>query len=327
MESVEVSGARRSALLFCLLLAILGAWWTAERARKIDDEIDAALAGDQTRMLAVRREALWGSKRYDETGFVRMEPPRKGEWLARIPEPGQTFTEYTHDCRNRLAKGREMIALRPLGPLTPRARAVIEPIRGFCAAFFGTEVRLLEELPLPDSTFQKDRNQYDVTPLLAFLDAERGPDELVHAGILDRDLCWVGQLPNFCFGGASLDRPVGVYSVHRFGLGVVPEPLYRKRAFQLVAHELGHILGMKHCIYYRCLMNGANSLEESDGTPCHLCPVCEKKLRWNLGVERRPRELALAKVFRQEGLVEEAEWAEARADKAGVAANAVSTGK
>ena len=36
------------------------------------------------------------------------------------------------------------------------------------------------------------------------------------------------------------------------------------RCLKVFAHETCHILGMKHCVYYKCLMNGSNHLEEFD---------------------------------------------------------------
>lgn len=38
------------------------------------------------------------------------------------------------------------------------------------------------------------------------------------------------------------------------------------------------MFGLKHCIYYNCLMNGSNSLDESDQKPLEPCPVCMRKL-------------------------------------------------
>jgi len=29
-------------------------------------------------------------------------------------------------------------------------------------------------------------------------------------------------------------------------------------------HEIGHMFGLKHCVYYECLMNGIMSVEEQD---------------------------------------------------------------
>uniref|UniRef100_A0A7S3XHA7 Uncharacterized protein n=1 Tax=Oxyrrhis marina TaxID=2969 RepID=A0A7S3XHA7_OXYMA len=42
-------------------------------------------------------------------------------------------------------------------------------------------------------------------------------------------------------------------------------------------HELGHLLGMRHCIYFRCLMNGNNGPGDSAGRTTFLCPVCLRK--------------------------------------------------
>ncbi len=42
------------------------------------------------------------------------------------------------------------------------------------------------------------------------------------------------------------------------------------------------MFGVRHCIYYQCLMNGCNHLEESDGRPLELCVVCLRKLQSNI---------------------------------------------
>ena len=51
-----------------------------------------------------------------------------------------------------------------------------------------------------------------------------------------------------------------------------------RRCFRLISHEMCHVLGLRHCIYYSCLMNGVNNDEEMDRTPLHLCPICLRKL-------------------------------------------------
>lgn len=59
---------------------------------------------------------------------------------------------------------------------------------------------------------------------------------------------------------------------------VFDDALFLERCFGVLAHEMGHVLGMEHCVYYQCLMGGSNSLEESDAGPLHLCPVDLRKL-------------------------------------------------
>jgi archaemetzincin len=39
------------------------------------------------------------------------------------------------------------------------------------------------------------------------------------------------------------------------------------RSAKVLLHEIGHLFNLKHCKYYRCLMNGSNSLEESERKP------------------------------------------------------------
>jgi archaemetzincin len=72
------------------------------------------------------------------------------------------------------------------------------------------------------------------------------------------------------------------------GMGFDPETdfhLCLRRTLSTASHETGHILGMAHCTAYSCLMNGSNHQEEKDRRPMHLCPVCLRKLCWNLQVE------------------------------------------
>jgi len=40
-----------------------------------------------------------------------------------------------------------------------------------------------------------------------------------------------------------------------------------KRALKIVTHEFCHMFGMRHCVYYHCLMNGAMEAEEEDKKP------------------------------------------------------------
>jgi archaemetzincin len=266
--------------------------------------IERLLHDEELTGLDRRRHEVWGH--YDERGEERLSPPREGEWLARFVEQGETVDEYEAHCKNRRRPGRETIALRPLGPLGARAQAALEPIRAFTAAWFGLDTKLLDVAPLPSAAYSRERDQHDVTPLLASIVKEVGDDELMHAGIADKDLSWTAHVPNYVFGGASLTERVGVYSLERFSRGDPKEPLYRGRAFKLLAHELGHILSLPHCIYYRCVMNGSNALPETDATPLHLCPVCFEKIRWNLGFDPAPRAAALAKLLREQGLEEDA---------------------
>ena len=57
------------------------------------------------------------------------------------------------------------------------------------------------------------------------------------------------------------------------------------RCVKTAAHEICHVLGMTHCPYYECLMNGSNLVTEADIKPFALCPICLRKLVSYLEIE------------------------------------------
>lgn len=54
---------------------------------------------------------------------------------------------------------------------------------------------------------------------------------------------------------------------------------------KVVNHELCHTFGMRHCIYYTCLMNGSNGYNEASTKDSHLCPICTRKLQYAIGFD------------------------------------------
>ena len=48
------------------------------------------------------------------------------------------------------------------------------------------------------------------------------------------------------------------------------------------SHEFLHMLSMQHCKTFACVLNGSNSLQESDKKPLILCPQCLQKLNYAL---------------------------------------------
>jgi archaemetzincin len=92
----------------------------------------------------------------------------------------------------------------------------------------------------------------------------------------------------------------------------------RKRCCRVIAHEIGHMAGIGHCIYLRCLMNGSSSLAESDRRPLHLCPIDLRKLQWLVGFEFEERYRRLQQFWREAGDAHEAAWVAGRLHDAAV---------
>ena len=69
------------------------------------------------------------------------------------------------------------------------------------------------------------------------------------------------------------------------------------------------MLTIKHCVFYKCTMNGTNSLDEMDQQPLHACPVDLLKLQHNLGFDVAERYRRLAAFYDKHDLPLDAHFA------------------
>jgi archaemetzincin len=127
-----------------------------------------------------------------------------------------------------------------------------------------------------------------------------------------------------------LRRRVGVFSFVRFDPAFTGERRTRRtgrevllRSFKVMAHEIGHMFGMHHCLSYLCCMNGTNSVRELDGQPLHLCPRCLRKLEHAVRFDAVERYRRLSALYRRSGLMHEHVWMSRRLRTMGAAREAV----
>ena len=50
-----------------------------------------------------------------------------------------------------------------------------------------------------------------------------------------------------------------------------------RNCLHTMTHEIGHMFGIRHCIYYHCLLNGSNGPHDSAGST-FMCPIDLRKL-------------------------------------------------
>jgi archaemetzincin len=176
----------------------------------------------------------------------------------------------------------------------------------YAGAYFGLEARLLDPIPMPGDAHVFPRDQHRSSAVLAHL-ADRAPaGALVYLGVTDQDLFAPGK--KFVFGEGSLESRTGICSLARLEGS-------DRRALKLMTHEAGHILSIAHCTAWRCVMQGSNTLDESDGHPLHLCPDDLRKLVWNTGVDPASRYRALAAMYTRWNWVDDARWTAERASQ------------
>jgi archaemetzincin len=121
---------------------------------------------------------------------------------------------------------------------------------------------------------------------------------------------------NYVFGQANLRERVGVWSLHRLGRPDADEVNFKLtllRTLKIASHETGHMFSVQHCKKYECVMNGSNSLDETDRHPLDACPECVAKLCWAAGADPRERYARLAAFCAEHGLTREQSFFEASA--------------
>lgn len=256
----------------------------------------------------------------DPKDFGTLGTQGPGDWLAEHHEAGQTFRAYQQAPGRQPTPTARTIVLQPIGHPGVSTPAV----SAFTEAWFGLPVRLEEGAPIQSTGATARMNpseghpQWLTTDLLTWLEGRVAPDTFALVGIAGPDLYphpdW-----NFVFGQATYHQGVGVWSVARLGRDYgasrgrpAGSPRLLRRVFKLMAHEVGHMYGMQHCTHFSCVMNGSNSLAETDQAPLHLGPVCLRKLLHSSGQDPAERYRKLEALYREFRLVEEADWVAGR---------------
>jgi archaemetzincin len=258
----------------------------------------------------------------DDSDFQKKGEPKPGDWLDRFEERGQSFRRYVRSRPVRAREEGEVLAFLPVGRFSAIEKRVFERTVELARVWFDLDARVLESRPLPREGWQRfhlGRTQYRTGYFLRnLLPDNMPPDAVCLFGVTMADL-YVDENWNFVFGAASLRGRVGVYSFVRYFASFRGELdddrarlLALRRACKVVVHEIGHTFGMEHCIRYECLMNGSNSLEETDRQPLRLCPPCLKKLQWNRGFNVVERYRKLSAFFKRCALLPEARRTDAR---------------
>jgi len=256
--------------------------------------------------------------------FDPIPEPGPGDWLGVARERGQTFERFARAVPGPGQEGQQQIYLRPVGDFMPGHSQVVDQLQRFGTRFFASDLRLLGPLLVEDNGITTRQNRFtDVVQLntrdiLAALARDVAPDARCVLGITDYDL-YPHDTWSFVFGEALLGDRVGVFSIARYDPAFYGKPpgdptLLVRRSCKVLAHETCHMLGMPHCVFFNCLMNGSNHLAESDRRPPHLCPVDLRKLQWALGFDVVDRYRALRAFWRDAGADDEAAWLERRID-------------
>jgi archaemetzincin len=260
----------------------------------------------------------------DSPHFAPLREPSPDDWLASHKEPGQTVAQFIAKPPNTPTAERSVIYIVPIGEF-PSLAPSMQTFERYAEAFFQLDVTILE--PITVESLNATTREWDYGPqlrtdeALVALGRLLPEDGFLLAGLTMTDL-YPGDDWNFVFGYASLENRVAIYSLLRFDPLIIDprrtatleerRALILRRGLKLMSHELTHAFGMRHCIHYDCLMNGANHIGETDSHPMHACPVCLRKLHVATGFDPVVRYEQLGEFYREHGLLEQATWVSVR---------------
>ena len=252
--------------------------------------------------------------------FEPIPIPKPVDWLDEHFEAGQTLNDFKNLSWNKPDEIRSRIYLQPLGEFPEAQSPSLELLKEYAEAYFTMEIEVLPSFSLKKQTFTTRINPYTrnlqilTTDVLEMLKEKLPSDGFCILAITMQDL-YPHPSWNFVFGQASLIDRVGVYSFARYDpvfygnvRGKDYQKVLLKRSFKVLVHEMSHIFGLKHCIFYKCVLNGSNHLEESDARPLHLCPVCLRKLQFSIGFDVKKRYQKLLAFYKKVGFEKEALW-------------------
>ena len=231
-----------------------------------------------------------------------MPRPKRDDWLAlggagEGDRRGQSFKDFARPGPHRTfpTANSKTIYVVPIGsiegfPPLESLLAVLEacyslPVRALPTPIPAKEVRALER----DLGGAGYGPQLETPAVRALLGKHKPRDAFALVGVTMEDLCCTAKGFDFLFGQADLDKGVGVFSFARYSDDAPSAghgPAFLRRCAMVLCHEVGHLFGIKHCVYGLCLMNGSNHLEEAERRPFALCPLDLRKWRATVAAAR-----------------------------------------
>jgi archaemetzincin len=126
--------------------------------------------------------------------------------------------------------------------------------------------------------YHPERSQYDAGKILQAFESQGSAEKIILFTSVDLFL----PIFTFVFGLAKLGGRTGIVSSHRlntvyYGLGKNPD-LLTTRLVKETVHELGHLLNLRHCSDYYCVMTSSNTADDIDIKGAEYCNACKSQI-------------------------------------------------
>jgi archaemetzincin len=201
-----------------------------------------------------------------------------------------------------------------------------------CAKQINSRVSQREKRILLDGRHENGHSQLKVDSVLTALKRYIPNDAFCLIALTMYDLF---QAPSdlFVAGMAAGNHRVGVFSFQRYDPNCsfssefwyditfkamkdnsAAQRLVLLQSLKLLVHEVGHLLGLDHCIWYSCYMNGSGHLDEDFRQPLFSCPVDLHKIESLCGFNVIERYRKLKNFFDKRNFTDESKWLQDRID-------------
>jgi archaemetzincin len=243
---------------------------------------------------------------------IKLGKPAYGDWLFSHNENGQSFEQFVRTKHVVPTKEENIIYLQPIGKFNSMQIKQIELVRQYLEIFFQLEAKVLAKVSndiIPNHVRRMGdvgQEQFLAGYILTDVLKEENPNKRIALmAITEKDLYPKPEW-NYVFGLASYRDKIAVSSMYRmqkeadFNLGL-------ERLLKICSHEIGHMFGLHHCIEANCVMNGTNSMIETDFHSIRLCSLCQRKLNSSIKYDNKKRLIELEKYFKKNNLVTGAE--------------------
>lgn len=244
---------------------------------------------------------------------VKMPEAVYGDWLYSRKEKGQTFDQYFRSKHIVPTADANIIYIRPIGNFNALQKRQIQLTNEYLEIYFQLKTKTLNPIAndvVPNSARRMSAEGHE--QLLAgyllndILKEEKPVNRIALMGLSELDLYPKPEW-NYVFGLASYRDKVGVSSIYRLQDGKLTSENFNlclSRLLKISSHEIGHMFGLHHCTNANCVMNGTNSMDETDRHSIRLCSVCQRKLNSCISYDNKKRLTDLEKYFKRNNLTD-----------------------
>ncbi len=124
---------------------------------------------------------------------------------------------------------------------------------------------------LPQNAYNPLRQQYDATSILNLIATKNKVKFDFRICLVSIDIYSQGM--NFIFGLADPLKKTAIVSTYRLSGNKISERIAKE-----VIHEMGHLLGLKHCANEKCIMHFSNTINDTDKKNVSFCKTCRSNI-------------------------------------------------